>query len=75
MPAEASRLRRRVAPRDRRVVVLVATLAAAGVAAGAVLATRPGPPPPGCVAHDAAGVMGGGTWRVCGAAAQVSARP
>jgi hypothetical protein len=69
MPAEASRLRRRVGRRDRRVLVLLATLAVAGTAAGIALPGGEQPPETGCITYAEAGVLGGGTWRLCGKAA------
>jgi hypothetical protein len=69
VPAEASRLRRRVNRRDRLVLVAVATLAAAGTAVGVALPGRAQPAQAGCITYDEAGVLGGGTWRLCGDAA------
>lgn len=69
MPAEAARLRRRVGSRDRRVLLVVALLAASSTAGGALLHAETGgsgAAAPGCVQFDEAGVLGGGTWRLCG---------
>ncbi|HZT15053.1 MAG TPA: hypothetical protein VFA19_03825 [Gaiellaceae bacterium] len=66
MPAEAQRLRRGIARRDRRALAALACAVAA--VTGGSLALGVGgqsPPPSGCVAKAAAGVVGGGTWRVC----------
>ena len=70
MPAEAHRLARRFGRRDRLVIGAVALAGVLGTA-GAVAAggshgqrtdTR-------CLTYSEAGVMGGGSWRLCGASA------
>jgi hypothetical protein len=70
VPAEASRLRRRVGRRDRRVLVALAALAVAGTAVGVALPGHTKAPAPACIVFDEAGVLGGGTWRLCGDAAR-----
>jgi hypothetical protein len=71
MPAEASRLQRRIQRRDRWFFAVLACAAAIGTPA-AVLLSRHGPahesgPSARCIETDHAGVMGGGTYRYCGA--------
>lgn len=69
MPAEAARLRRRVGPRDRCVLALIVLLAGASIPGAALLHAAGGGSvagAPGCVRFDQAGVLGGGTWRLCG---------
>jgi hypothetical protein len=67
VPAEAHRLQRRVGDRDRWFFVALACAAAIGTGAGAV-AVHGGSSRTAqrCVTRDAAGVLGGGTWRFCG---------
>jgi hypothetical protein len=69
MPAEASRFTRRVGRRDRRFLAALAGAGAVGVAFGAGFAAYGGTSTPraDCVSLDQPGVMGGGTWRFCGA--------
>jgi hypothetical protein len=72
VPAEAHRLQRRIGDRDRRFFAALACAAAIGTGGGAaVVAVHDGGSPAGqrCVSRDAAGVLGGGTWRFCGAQA------
>ena len=69
VPAEAARFTRRIGRRDRR---FLATLAgreppAIAFAAGFVAHGGTSTPRSDCVTLDQAGVMGGGTWRFCGA--------
>jgi hypothetical protein len=69
MPAEAARLNRRIGQRDRR---FLAALAGAGAASAAfavffVLQGTAAPTRSDCITFEQAGVMGGGTWRFCGA--------
>ena len=69
MPAEAHRFERRLRKRDWRFLAALGCAAVIGTAGG-VIATARGSQtekPPTCVHFDAAGVMGGGTWRFCGA--------
>lgn len=71
MPAEAIRFQRHVERRDRRFLYVLAGAAAlltlfATIWVGARGASAPRT---GCVTFDEAGVMGGGTWHFCGAAA------
>jgi len=66
VPAEAHRLRRRLGRRDR--LALAALACAVAAATGGSVALDVGgssPPRAGCVTRAAAGVMGGGTWRIC----------
>ncbi len=76
MPAEASRLTRRIGRRDRRFLTALATAAAAGIAAAVALGGVHSSPAvsEACVTLDQAGVMGGGTWRFCGDAAAAYCR-
>ena len=70
MPAEAQRLRRPVGTRDRRLVAAIVTATAIAVSAAAVLAEQSHHPGSAqCVKFEQAGVMGGGTWNLCGRAA------
>ena len=66
MPAESDRLRRRVRPRDRWFVGLVATAVLAGTPAAVVLAAHGPTRPAGCVTILRAGFMGGQTGTYCG---------
>ena len=76
MPAEAARFTRRIGRRDRRFLAALAGVGAAGIAFGAGFVAHGGASTPrsDCVAFDQAGVMGGGTWRFCGADAVVFCR-
>jgi hypothetical protein len=68
VPSEAQRLQHRVTGRDRRVILAMLTLsvlaAAILIAVSAVSRYHDGKS--GCLRFDQAGVMGGGTWRLCG---------
>ena len=68
MPAEAHRLQRRVGARDRRFFAALACAAAIGTGIGAVAFSHGSDSHTAlrCVTRNAAGVMGGGTWRYCG---------
>lgn len=67
MPAEAQRFSRGVGPRDRVVIAAVTMLVATTLAVAlAVAELRSGSHGATCVSFAAAGVMGGGTWRLCG---------
>lgn len=78
MPSEARRLEHRVGERDRLFFAALALLGAVGVSAGAVFFGHGGGArasgAPRCVSFDGAGVMGGGTWRFCGAHAATFCR-
>jgi hypothetical protein len=69
VPAEAARFTRRIGRRDRRFLAALAGLGAAGIAFGAGFVAHGGTSTPrsDCITLDQAGVMGGGTWRFCGA--------
>jgi hypothetical protein len=69
VPAEAARFTRRIGQRDRRFLAALAGAGAAGAAVGVLFASHGSPAVPrtDCVTLDQAGVMGGGTWRYCGA--------
>jgi hypothetical protein len=69
-------LTRPVGARDRRFLAALATLGAVGAAAGALLAGGHGGAPGSarCISYDAAGVLGGGTWHLCGADAAAFCR-
>lgn len=69
MPAEAARFTRRIGRRDRRFLAALAGAGAAGAAVGVLFASHGSAaiPRDDCVTLDQAGVMGGGTWRFCGA--------
>ncbi len=68
MPAEAQRLQHRVTGRDRRAIFVMLSLsvltAAILIAVSTVSRYHDGKS--GCLRFDEAGVMGGGTWRLCG---------
>ncbi len=68
MPSEAARLSRPVGPRDVRVFAALALLAAVGTTAGVLLFGHGGGMPGSarCLSYDQAGVLGGGTWHLCG---------
>jgi hypothetical protein len=76
MPAEAARLQHRVGARDRRFFAALALLGAAGTTAGVLFFAHGGSGASSsrCLAYDAAGVMGGGTWHVCGSDATAFCR-
>ena len=70
MPAEAHRLERRLGRRDRLIIATILTVT--GIAVVGALFVHEENPHRGstqCVTYDDAGVMGGGTWRLCGIAA------
>jgi hypothetical protein len=70
VPAEAQRLERRLGRRDRLIIATILT--ATGIAvAGALFVHEENPHPSSahCITYDDAGVMGGGTWHLCGRAA------
>ena len=70
MPAEAHRLQRPVASRDRRLIAAIGTATTITVALALALTSHSTTSPsPGCIIDNRAGVMGGGTWRLCGSAA------
>ena len=76
MPAESQRLRRRISRRDRLFLALLALLAIAGTP-GAVLLLPTGPPSrpdSRCVTTVRASIVGGATYRYCGASAAVACR-
>ena len=71
MPAETTRLQRRIAARDRWFFALLAAAALVGTPIAVVLSRhdpRPSTGPP-CVATIRASIMGGATFTYCGAAA------
>ena len=69
MPAEAHRFERRLRKRDWRFLAALGCAAVIGTAGGLIATARGSGrvEHPTCVSFDAAGVMGGGTWRFCGA--------
>ncbi|HEX3806556.1 MAG TPA: hypothetical protein VHV52_07230 [Gaiellaceae bacterium] len=71
MPAEVRRFERRLGKRDVRFLAALGSLAIVGTVAGVVGAARGSADAsrPTCITFDAAGVMGGGTWRYCGSEA------
>jgi hypothetical protein len=67
MPAEAQRLERRLGRRDRLIIATILT--ATGITTAASIFVHGNKPQRGsamCVTYDDAGVMGGGTWHLCG---------
>ena len=69
MPAESERLRRRISGRDRWFLLLIA-VAALVAAPSAALLSRHGSPAkvdPNCVTVLRASIMGGATYKYCGA--------
>jgi hypothetical protein len=67
VPAEALRLRRRVERRDRRLIALILTVSTLGAATALTVNELTGTAGArDCVSYDEAGVMGGGTWHLCG---------
>jgi hypothetical protein len=76
LPSEAARFQRAVGDRDRRFFAALGLLAAAGSTAGVLLFGHGGtlPAAGGCVSYAQAGVMGGGSWRFCGADAAAFCR-
>jgi hypothetical protein len=71
MPAEANRLRGRISKRERRFLALLAAAVVLGPAGALVIAGSgsDAATPSDCVNVDQAGVMGGGTWHLCGTSA------
>lgn len=72
MPAEAARLTRGLGARDRSFLLALGLAGVVLLAAAVALHHRSGRPArldAGCVAVAHAGVLGGGTYRYCGAAA------
>jgi hypothetical protein len=71
VPAESERLRRRISGRDRWFLLLIA-VAALVATPSAVLLSRHGShssPDPNCVTVLRASIMGGATYKYCGASA------
>jgi hypothetical protein len=68
LPSEAARLARPVGARDRRVFAALALIGAAGTTAATLFFGHGGgaADTARCVSYDAAGVLGGGTWHLCG---------
>jgi hypothetical protein len=67
LPSEAARFSRPVGARDRRVFATLALVAACGTVAGVFLFGHGGGArASGCLSYDAPGVLGGGTWHLCG---------
>lgn len=71
MPAQAERLQRRLGPRDRHLIAAILTASAVATAAAALFihTTNPHRGSAECITYNDAGVMGGGTWNLCGAVA------
>ena len=69
MPAEASRFTRRLGARDRRFFAALACAGAAAVPAAVLLQGGKAAPAGTCVSAVRASIMGGATYRWCGAAA------
>lgn len=69
MPAESQRLRRRISGRDRSFLVLIACAALIGTLAAALVVHRRADPrpDPNCVTTMRASIMGGATYKYCGA--------
>jgi hypothetical protein len=74
MPAESSRLRRRIASRDRWFLVLAACAAVVATVLAVVLTGSGDPGGAGCVSVLRAGFMGGQTTTYCGAKAAAVCR-
>jgi hypothetical protein len=76
LPSEAARLTRPVGDRDRRFFAALALLAAVGTTAGVVFFGHGGGTPGSarCLTYDQAGVLGGGTWHLCGSDAAAFCR-
>lgn len=76
MPAETKRLQRRITPRDRWFVAVLACAALVGTPAAVLLSAhsaRPGADA-GCVTTVRASIMGGATYKYCGASAVTACR-
>jgi hypothetical protein len=70
VPAETTRLSRRLGARDRRFLTVFACAVVASIPIGLVLAHRDsGGTPSHCVSVQGVGFMGGGSTQYCGAAA------
>jgi hypothetical protein len=76
LPSEAARLSRPVGARDRRFFAGLALLAAAMTCGGVLLFGHGGGNAGAarCLTYDQAGVLGGGTWHLCGADAAAFCR-
>jgi hypothetical protein len=76
VPAETQRLQRRITPRDRWFVAVLACAALVGTPAAVLLSShdaRPGADA-GCVTTVRASIMGGATYKYCGARAATACR-
>jgi hypothetical protein len=70
VPAESSRLRRRLGARERLFIAAIACAVVAAVPIGIVVAHQgSGGPPRHCVTELRASIMGGATFTFCGKAA------
>lgn len=71
MPAEAHRLQRPIVRRDRRLIAAILTASGIAITAATLFAHYENPRRGSaqCVTYNDAGVMGGGTWNLCGVAA------
>lgn len=71
MPAEAHRLQRPIGRRDRRLIAAILTASGIAITAATLFAHYENPRRGSaqCVTYNDAGVMGGGTWNLCGVAA------
>jgi hypothetical protein len=68
VPVEAQRLERRLGRRDRLIIATILT--ATGITTAGSIFVHGHNPQRGsatCITYDEAGVMGGGTWHLCGA--------
>jgi hypothetical protein len=67
VPAEVHRLERHFGPRDRLIIATILTATAIAVVGSLFVHEKnPGRGSTQCVTYNEAGVMGGGTWRLCG---------
>lgn len=67
MPAESIRFHRRIRPRDRWFVALVACATLVGTPTAVLLSSESSGAGAGCVTTIRASVMGGATFKYCGA--------
>ena len=76
MPAEAKRLQRRITGRDRSFLVVLAAAALVGTPSAVLLSQHRSTPSPDahCVTMIRAFIMGGATFKYCGADAVVACR-
>jgi len=75
VPADSSRLTRRLRSRDRRFLAVFACLLVAAIPVGVVISHESADSTPShCIAEQGVGFMGGGATHFCGAKADAECR-